>query len=361
MLPWPVAPLHAGASGGLEGYSLQVFEKFLERGVDVRLFVAETSIEDTRVITLPHLRHFGLVDPVYVWECLRAISDDTKLYAINQPIAALLSPCWCRLGSILEFPLASDPDARKHYLKSRYVCVSEFVKRRLLGSCPWLPEQTVRVIRNGVNTSLFHPMERFRNPRPRIVFAGQWNEAKGIYDFLAAAQILERRNVPVQVVLCGSVNLWGMAYASDQQKKLNQTRKDEEKKILSIAERLSDVRIMGALPRDRLAEVYRQSDVLVFPSRWQEPFGNAILEAMASGLPVVATRVGGVPEIVEDKETGLLVPAGQPEAMAGAIESMLSDKGLTQRLADAGLRRVRSSFTWERHMDELTAFLSEEL
>ena len=84
-------------------------------------------------------------------------------------------------------------------------------------------------------------------------------------------------------------------------------------------------------------------DVSVLCSH-SEGFPNAIIEALAAGCPVVATPVGGVPEVVSDRQTGLLVPPDQPEALAAAVRELRRDAGLRKRLSQAGLARVRSTY-----------------
>jgi glycosyltransferase involved in cell wall biosynthesis len=88
-------------------------------------------------------------------------------------------------------------------------------------------------------------------------------------------------------------------------------------------------------------------DVFAFPSRW-EGFPNAVLEAMAAGRPVVATAVGGTPELVVDGETGFLVPAGDVKAFTREIECLLDDPDLGQQMGSAGRQRVKQFFTIER-------------
>ncbi|MGE5673607.1 MAG: glycosyltransferase family 4 protein [Mycobacterium leprae] len=91
-----------------------------------------------------------------------------------------------------------------------------------------------------------------------------------------------------------------------------------------------------------------------------EGLGLVLLEAMAAGRPVVATRVGGVPEVVADGETGILVEPENPEALAGAMKRLLSDPGLAARMSEAGRRRVEQQFS-SRRMAEQTAALYREL
>jgi glycosyltransferase involved in cell wall biosynthesis len=89
--------------------------------------------------------------------------------------------------------------------------------------------------------------------------------------------------------------------------------------------------------RSRLAEVYSAADVLLFPPTWQEPFGLVPLEAMACGTPVVATGTGGSASFLVDGENCLLVPPGDPSALAGAVRRLAGDQGLRSRLVEAGM------------------------
>jgi glycosyltransferase involved in cell wall biosynthesis len=96
-----------------------------------------------------------------------------------------------------------------------------------------------------------------------------------------------------------------------------------------------------------VAAWYRRADVLVHPARW-EGFGLALLEAMLAALPVVATRVSSIPEILVDGETGVLVPANDADALAAALDRLLADETLRAAYGEAGLRRARAEFSVER-------------
>ena len=112
------------------------------------------------------------------------------------------------------------------------------------------------------------------------------------------------------------------------------------------------VRFLGKISSDALAASYAGAAVCVLPSVLDargdtEGLGVVLLEAMHNGTPVVASRVGGIPDIVEDGVSGLLVPAGDPEALAGALRRVLGDPTLAQRLGEAGRRRVAERFSWD--------------
>jgi glycosyltransferase involved in cell wall biosynthesis len=109
-------------------------------------------------------------------------------------------------------------------------------------------------------------------------------------------------------------------------------------------------------PRDWLA----RADVFAHTSQW-EGFGIVLLEAMLAGLPVAATRVSAIPEIVVDGETGLLAPAGDATAFAANLTQLLDDAGLRRRLGEAGLSRARSEFSVQRMVDRTIRVYDEAL
>ena len=112
----------------------------------------------------------------------------------------------------------------------------------------------------------------------------------------------------------------------------------------------------GFVPHDELQQLYARAAVIACPSR-REGFGVACLEAMAHGRPVVATRVGGLLDLVVDGETGIVVPPRDPAALRSALERLLADPDLRRKLGSAGRDRARTHFSWERVTDAtLTAY-----
>jgi glycosyltransferase involved in cell wall biosynthesis len=115
----------------------------------------------------------------------------------------------------------------------------------------------------------------------------------------------------------------------------------------------------GHLDRDAMAALYRESDIALNPST-VDNMPNSILEALASGVPVVSTHVGGVPYIVQDGKSALLVPPRDPQAMATAILRLLDRSGVAESLASAG-RAVATRYTWERVAGVLTDIYDRSL
>lgn len=119
------------------------------------------------------------------------------------------------------------------------------------------------------------------------------------------------------------------------------------------------VRRLGPLPNAEVLEVYPLADVVVVPSVIPDALSRVILEAMAAGRPVVATRVGGTPELVIDGQTGLLVERGDPDALARAISRLLGDEALRAALGTAARRHVTEALSVEDGLDRLLALYGE--
>ena len=115
---------------------------------------------------------------------------------------------------------------------------------------------------------------------------------------------------------------------------------------------------LGFVPHEELQQLYARAAVVVCPSR-REGFGVACLEAMAHGRPVVATRVGGLRDLVVDGETGLVVPPRDVRALRAALERLLADRGLRHRLGAAGRRRAAERFSWASATDATLAAYAE--
>jgi colanic acid/amylovoran biosynthesis glycosyltransferase len=114
----------------------------------------------------------------------------------------------------------------------------------------------------------------------------------------------------------------------------------------------------GFVPADELQHLYARAAVVACPSR-REGFGVACLEAMAHGRPVVATRVGGLLDLVVDGKTGIVVPPRDPAALRSALERLLADAELRHRLGTAGRDRARTHFSWEKVTDATLAAYAE--
>lgn len=166
-----------------------------------------------------------------------------------------------------------------------------------------------------------------------VAITGQIAEVKGIWDFVEAARILARSLDPLFVVV------------GDDLKEKGRVRRMMEERVAALG--LQDrFRFLGF--RRDVPRIVQAFDIIAVPSH-VEPLGNATLEAMAAGRPVVGSNVGGIPEMVDDGTTGLLVPPSNPETLARALETLIQQPERRETMAAAARRRARDVFGIEAH------------
>jgi glycosyltransferase involved in cell wall biosynthesis len=186
------------------------------------------------------------------------------------------------------------------------------------------------------------PLQR---PARRVLFLAWLHKDKGILDLLRAIPIVLRFVPEATFVIAGS----GIAGGEDADSLMGLAR------ALRIDQSL---RFPGWVDGSEKDNLLRQSDVFVLPSYFEAlPVG--VLEAMACGVPVVATSVGGIPDVIEDRVNGLLVEPGQPDALARAIVTILTDDALRSRLREAARSDVRKRFSTESVIKDLGTLYRE--
>ncbi|HDD31793.1 MAG TPA: glycosyltransferase family 1 protein [Thermococcus litoralis] len=127
-------------------------------------------------------------------------------------------------------------------------------------------------------------------------------------------------------------------------------------KFLGIEDR---VVFMGYVPDDLLPEIFKMADIFVLPSVSSEAFGIVVLEAMASGVPVIATDVGGIPEVLKENEAGLLVPPGNELELRNAIQKLLNNEELRKWYGINGRKAVEEKYSWDKVVVEIEKVYEE--
>jgi len=185
-----------------------------------------------------------------------------------------------------------------------------------------------------------------------ILFVGRMDPAKGVDLLLESVSVLLGRGVPRPTVLIvGGDNGNRDAVAHREIVRL---------KAVADGLGLADVvRFDGVVPQDQLPTYYAASEVCSVPSRY-ESFGMVALEALASGRPVVGFLSPGLMQTVKDGITGYLVPSGDVQAQASALEAIIRDPGLAQRMGSAA-RESACRYSWDRVADQTTALYSDLL
>jgi len=220
-------------------------------------------------------------------------------------------------------------------LGSAVIVNSDAVKRGLLAH--GLAERQVKVIYNGVE------LERFQNAQPLEIraerrwdsddvivgYVGQFSENKGVEDFVRAAELVLRKDVRCRFVMTGPLD--------------RENRCLQELREYIVRQGLDDhFAFPGRI--EQVERIYAALDIVVVPSRHEDPAPNVNLEAMASGIPVIGTRTGGTPELLADGETGFLVTPENPAEIAERIVQLANDPILRETMGKAGIERVRQKF-----------------
>ena len=214
----------------------------------------------------------------------------------------------------------------------------------------------VAVIPCGVDPTLFHPVRQAdareklgRDQCERLIlFVGRIEQIKGIDVLLRALGLLFQRHPDMRSDIC----LLVVGGALDPGDDAPETEKILELRRLVHEHRLeSNVSFVGSRGQEDLALYYAAADLCAVPSL-TESFGLVALEAMACGTPVVGTRVGGLQTVIENGKSGLLVPAGDYQALADAMTQVLTDARLRMHLAH-GARERAEHFTWRRVGDRI--------
>ena len=192
------------------------------------------------------------------------------------------------------------------------------------------PDLRYSVVANGVDLTLFRPALAGRRPaRPiRCLAVARLIARKGLADLINALALLERGSFELEIVGAGP----------------------DERLLWELAERLgvsAEVRFTGALSRSEVARRYQAADMFTLPSS-AESFGNVFAEALASGLPIVATAIGGIPDLVEHGTNGLLVRPGDATALASAIRYLGSDPQLRSEMGLRNRAKAETSLEWSQ-------------
>ncbi len=264
----------------------------------------------------------------------RAVVPDTAFVATFHEYRARLNPAM-ELAKRALRPWIDRLDGR--------IAVSapalEFNRRRFPGD--------YRVIPNGVDTARLGGDGARASAAPRpptILFVGRLEARKGFIFLLEAVRRLAPRGPGARLVAAGPAD-------APTRRRLA---------AFAAAHGLDGVELVGRVGDDELAARYRDADVFCAPSVDCESFGIVVLEAMAAGLPVVASDIPAYRALVEEGRHGLLVQPGDPAAIARALETLLADAGRRRAMAAAG-RATAARFDWSRVAGEILGFYAETL
>ena len=200
-----------------------------------------------------------------------------------------------------------------------------------------------RIIPNGVDLDRFanaEPFEELRDGTLNILFVGRFEERKGLIHLLKAYHRLRKRKVDARLLVAGA------------------GPKEREYRRFVGLRGIRDVEWLGRVSDEDKVRYFASADIYCAPNTGQESFGIVLLEAMAAGVPIVASDIHGFKKVVERNVQGLLVEPRNPRALAAALYSLARDPDLRHEMGDAGRARA-PEFTWDRVTEQIVDFYYE--
>jgi len=235
----------------------------------------------------------------------------------------------------------------------RIIAVSEYTKGEILRNYD-LPAWKIKVIFNGVDLEKFKPANDkvaikrrlgFKEDELLILYVGRLYSRKGLPTLISSIPYVVRKIRNVRFLISGK----GL--------------RDEEQRLKGYVKKFkveSNVCFLGYYPDEMLPRLYQAADIFVFPSIYENmPF--AVLEALASGLPVITTKVGGIPEIIDDGENGFLIEPFNARKLAERLLYLVENPTVAYEMGAAGRKTVEERFNWNKIIKQITAVYREVL
>lgn len=239
-------------------------------------------------------------------------------------------------------------DVRGHRLREKVesaafaACTSDFVRSQLLSAAGYGARARLPVVRTGIDVDGFAVRAAGeRDPGPlRLLNIGRLAPVKGQGVLIEAVALLAQRGVDAHATIVGPGT------------------EEDALRVLAREAGVEDrIELTGPVGQDDIQALYERADVFCSPS-FAEGLPLVLIEAMAKGVPVIATTIMGIPELVEHERTGLLLAPGRPDLLADAVERLVAEPELAARLAVAGREKVVADFDRRRTSDELLALFA---
>jgi len=325
-----------------------------DAGISVRVY-ARAARNGAPVTTLPFHTSCAQLNTIEYARGLLRREPEALIMAYNEPALAGCAPERTVVRFDWSTPLPrcwNWPLWISRFERARYLFPSESERQIFLEHHARIPSRQAVAVHNAVDLELFTPRKETplgdRDGAIRIGFAGQWSAGKGVPELLTAWSEVKELLPGMQLYLAGGPELW--------KRHDEAPGTGESTALIREMERRGLVHLAGTIPRHKMPQFWNSVDIAVVPSL-SESFGLAALEALACGVPVIATAVGGLKEVVVDGECGLLVPPGSATGLSRALREVIGNKSLRQRLT-AGARFRAQEFSLQRRSHELLRMLT---
>jgi|GEM_PF-995833 glycosyltransferase involved in cell wall biosynthesis len=289
--------------------------------------ISPTIFLTARELSLPTVmtvQDYHMISPQYMRWSHHRIEDLSKTGILRAAFSRFhKNSFFASLAAMMAFKIHDKMGL--YHLVDRYVTSSNYVKGELIKK--GFPAEKIHVIPFGIDAKKITPAVGWDNGY--VLFTGRLVEEKGIIAFLKVAKNLPQ--IKFKIVGTGP----------------------DEERLRRAAGRLFNVQFVGFASGETLWNWYRGARVVVVPSLWEEVFGIVAIEAMAAGKPVIASKIGGLPETVVDRVTGLLVQPGNIPELTEAISRLYNNVGEAREFGFAGRERVLKYYDSDQHFEKL--------
>ncbi len=247
----------------------------------------------------------------------------------------------------------------RHALKkvNTIICVSDYIRRASIQHFPEFADKFT-VVFNATDPEVFKPygceaitqlkdVLAIEPGKTYLLYVGRLTELKGVHILIKAFEQIHAKRPNTRLVIAGSSFFGGAAKTTYEQS------------LVELAKSVSQSIIFtGYIAHEKLKYLYSAVDLVILPSVWQDPCPLVVLEALASGTCLLATNVGGVPEVLEHKVVGELVPAADANALSNAVKTILANPQQKAKMEQAGRQKMIEHYAWPRLVAELEALFS---
>jgi glycosyltransferase involved in cell wall biosynthesis len=324
-------------------------------GIPVRVYGRAAS-SGVPVQIIPFRTRTAQLNTIEYVRALLRNEPEALMVAYNEPAVAGFAPhrTIVRFDWTTPLPRYWDwPLWLSRFQRARYLFPSDSERQSFLDQHARIPASQLVVIPNAVDLEVFKPGKlalRGGSDRSlRVGFAGQWSAGKGLQILLQAWKELRSSLPTADLCLAGGPRLW------KRHREAPGTRESEAR--VQEMEREHLLCSYGSISRAKMPDFWNSVDIAVVPSL-SEAFGLVALEALGCGVPVIASAIGGLKEVIVDGDCGLLVPPGDTAALVRALRLLLTDESLRLRLGAAARARAQQ-FSLLRRSRELVGLLLE--
>jgi spore coat protein SA len=307
------------------------------------------------------LRYLAKIQNVYSYgqRVAKVVQDFDLVYLHNEP--NILIFLYKQPGQKIVLHMHNDhlsmPLFRPFYRRAlakvdRVICVSDYIRRQAASHFPEYADKFC-VVFNATDPNVFKPygdeaarqLEGVVQTEPGkqyLLYVGRLTPVKGVHVLIKAFSEIHRRMPNVRLIITGSSFFGGAAKTAYEQQ------------LVDLAEPVSNAIVFtGYLPHDQLKYLYSIVDMIVLPSVWQDPCPLVVLEAMASGTCLLSTAVGGVPEVMVNGQTGVLIEPDNAEILTEAVCNTLCDAESIDEMQINAREKIIRGYTWNRLIGEL--------